>query len=66
MGMVGTIREVKRDLWHRHGIEPSGFAYGQPLFENIPDGTYTVNIEGRERRVKLTNNAIHILEDKKK
>lgn len=61
MGMVGTIRDIKRQLWHRYGIEPVGLAHGEPIFENIPDGVYEVMLDGKHESVAIENNSIRIL-----
>lgn len=61
MGMVGSIREIKRQLWHRYGFQPIGLANGEPIFDSIPDGTYEVRIDGEDQQVAIEKNQIHIL-----
>lgn len=53
--MTDYINEVQKKLVTQYGFTPD--ARGLP--QNVPDGEYPMEIEGRMDRVLITDNRIH-------
>ena len=59
MWMTEYINEIKRQFRDTYHFEPVGGTQGEPLFDNIPDGTYPMTIEGKVDNVKIEGGMIH-------
>jgi len=53
MFMLQYVAAVKRGFRDVHGFTPSGGTEHEPLFNNIPDGEYPMEIDGKLDRVRL-------------
>jgi hypothetical protein len=59
MWMTTYIREIKirfRDVYH---FIPDRIQDGEPCFDNIPNGTYPMEIAGKTDWVKIEGGRIH-------
>jgi hypothetical protein len=59
MWMTDYIRAIKRGLRDQHGMEPSGGTEKDPLFDNVPDGTYPIVIDGETDYVRMDDGKIY-------
>ena len=57
--MIGYINAVKRGFRDQCGCIPTGGTDHEPLFDNIPDGIYPMEINGRMDYVKIVNGIIN-------
>ena len=69
-GMIGYVQKVKQGLRDKYGFKPTGGTKQDPIFDNIPDGTYPMKINGKLDNVKVVDGKFHLCnwdeEDKKK
>lgn len=59
MTMTAYITEIKRQFRDTYKFVPSGGTEHDPLFDNIPDGVYPMEIEGKIDYVKITGESIN-------
>lgn len=59
MWMTEYISAVKRGLRDQHGFVPTGGTDAEPLFDNIPDGLYPMDVDGRIDRVRIEAGRIY-------
>lgn len=60
MWMTSYIAAVKRGLRDQHGFTPTGGADEEPLFTNVPDGEYPIEINGRMDQVRVEGDKLHV------
>ena len=58
MHMTTYIAEIHKALRDKYGFTPTSEQYGMPLFDNIPDGTYPMEIDGKVDHVAITDGKI--------
>jgi len=58
MWMADYSNAVRRALRDKHGFVPTGGTDDCPLFDEVPDGTYPVEIEGRIDDIKVVDGHI--------
>lgn len=58
MWMTSYISEIKRQFRDKYKFKPTGGTEQEPLFNNIPDGTYPMEIEGKTDYITITNGII--------
>jgi hypothetical protein len=56
--MLQYIQQIKRQFRDRYGFEPIGGTYDDPIFDNIPDGSYPMWIDNKLDNVIVKNSAI--------
>lgn len=56
--MTAYISEIKRQFRDKYNFAPSGGTEREPLFDNIPDGTYPMEIEGKVDYVRIEGEKI--------
>jgi hypothetical protein len=59
MWMTAYINAIKRGFRDIHGFKPTGGTEQEPLFNNIPDGEYPMEIEGKTDYVRIVNGTIN-------
>lgn len=62
MWMTALVREVKRQLRDVYGLEPSRVVDGEPCFDQVPDGLYPMDAEGRRYWVAVIDDRFHFLD----
>lgn len=58
MWWLKYIAEVKRGFRDIHGLTPTGGTEQDPTFDNIPDGEYLMEINGKMDRVRVTDDRL--------
>lgn len=58
MWMTDYIKAIKKKLQTEYGFKPSRVVNGEPCFENIPDGDYPMEIQGKLDKVKIIDGTI--------
>lgn len=56
--MTEYIRAIKRKLATQYHFKPSRVVGDEPCFENLPDGVYPMEIDGRLDKVKIEGGKI--------
>lgn len=56
--MTAYISEIKRQFRDVYNFTPNGGTENDPTFDNIPNGIYPMEIEGKIDNVKITNGSI--------
>lgn len=56
--MTQYIQEVKRQLRDVYEFSPSSGTLEDPNFDNIPDGTYPMDINGKQDKVEIKDGLI--------
>lgn len=56
--MLQYISKVKRQFRDKYGFIPTGGTEKEPLFDNIPDGVYPMEIDGKVDYVKIKGDSI--------
>jgi len=58
MWMTQCIKEIKRQFRDVYNYTPSSGSKEEPNFDNIPDGEYPMEIEGKTDFVRIKNGTI--------
>lgn len=58
--MFSYIAKVKRGFRDIHGFIPSGGTDHEPNFDNIPDGEYPMEIDGKMDYVRISNGKMSV------
>jgi len=56
--MFDYINKVRRGFRDQHGFKPASGTKEEPIFDNIPDGVYPMDIDGKTDNVKILNGQI--------
>jgi hypothetical protein len=59
MLMTAYIKEIKRQFRDVYKFTPTGGTDSEPNFDNIPDGEYPMQIEGKTDRVRIERGTIN-------
>lgn len=51
--MIQTIKQVKINFRDQYHFKPSRVEFGEPCFDNIPDGTYPMVLDGDDWNVTV-------------
>ncbi len=58
MRMIEYTAAVKRGLRDVHGLTPTGGTDQEPTFDNVPDGVYPMEIDGKLDRVRVADGSL--------
>lgn len=61
--MTAYIKEIRKQFRDKYNFIPSGGTENEPLFDNIPDGEYPMEIEGKTDYVRVNGGNINCLND---
>lgn len=59
MQMIQYINEIRRQMRDVYHFVPTGGTNSEPLFNNIPDGEYPMEIDGKMDKVRILNGGIN-------
>ena len=58
--MLSFIMQIKRQFRDKYNFIPTGGTDREPMFDNIPDGTYPMDIEGKAYNIVVKDDKISI------
>lgn len=64
MWMTQIVREAKLQLRDVYGLTPSRYDHNEPCFDNVPDGLYPMEVEGKTLWVAIISGKFHFLDKK--